>query len=228
MKLAVLFSGGKDSHLAMYKASQDHDIVCAITMRSENQYSYMFQSLGVEYTTLQLECQNVAQILIQTQGEKERELEDLKKGIEQAVREYEIEGIVTGAIQSTYQAIRVQNISYELNLWCFNPLWNMSSQQMFEELNNAGFEITILGVFAYPLTQTLVMQPLLSPCVMRQLFRYEEQYQISAIGEGGEIETFVTNGPMYVNATLHLSYQEIIEESEHCAYVSGLVCKLIR
>lgn len=217
MKLAILFSGGKDSHLAMYKASIDNEISCAITMKSENYYSYMFQSLGCEYTKLQLESQGIPQLLINTKGEKEKELDDLKRGIIQAVEEYKIEGIVTGAIMSTYQSSRIQQICDDLNLWCFNPLWQMNSVQMFDELNELGFEVVLLGVFGYPLDKTFVGKTL-NIELQKKLLEYEKKYQISAIGEGGEFESFVTNGLMY-SSKLSIEIGEIVEESENSVYV---------
>lgn len=219
MRLAVLFSGGKDSHLAMYKASIDHEIVCGITMNSENDYSYMFQSLGCEYTKIQLELQGVPQLLISTQGEKEKELEDLKKGIEQAIEKYQIEGIVTGAILSTYQSSRIQKICKELDIWCFNPLWQMSSEQMFEELNKFSFEIVLLGVFGYPLNKNFVGK-FLDLDLQQKLLDYEKKYQISAIGEGGEFESFVINGPLY-SKKIDIEIGDIVEESENSVYVKN-------
>jgi diphthamide synthase (EF-2-diphthine--ammonia ligase) len=65
---------------------------------------------------------------------------------------------------------------------------------------------------------------------MNQLLEYEKKYSISAIGEGGEIETFVLNGPMYIHAHIQLNFESstIEEESQHCAYVSQIDCKLVK
>jgi len=47
MKLAILFSGGKDSNYVTYLAKQEnHEIKCLITLNSDNPNSYMFQSVG--------------------------------------------------------------------------------------------------------------------------------------------------------------------------------------
>ena len=56
MKLAALFTGGKDSTYAIYLAQkQGHEIVCLITVQSENQDSYMFHTPAIELTELQAE-----------------------------------------------------------------------------------------------------------------------------------------------------------------------------
>lgn len=218
MKLAVLFSGGKDSHLAMYKASLDHEIVCAITVKSQNNFSYMFQSLGFEFTALQLKAQGIDQHVVETKGEQENELIDLKRGIEEVIEKYGVEGIVTGAIQSTYQASRIQKICKELDIWCFNPLWDINHEEMIEELTQQ-FRGVILGIFAYPLDK-LFVGALMNKDTFQKLLIYEKKYQISAIGEGGEFESFIINGPLY-KYPLKFKLKSIEEESENCAYVNS-------
>lgn len=216
MKLAVLFSGGKDSHLAMYKASLDHEIACAITVKSTNRFSYMFQSLGFEYTSMQLFAQGVEQHVVETSGEKEEELVDLEKGIEETIEKFGVEGVVTGAIESIYQASRIQKICAKLNLWCFNPLWQMDKKKMLQELEE-NFQGVILGVFAYPLDESFVGVEM-GNSLYTKLQDYEERYQISAIGEGGEFESFISNGPMY-KYPLNIQISSLKKDSENCVYV---------
>src|SRR3990167_9462174 len=62
-----------------------------------------------------------------------------------------IEGIVTGAVESVYQSSRVHKICNELNLECFNPLWQKPQFELLEDLIKKKFEVIVAGVFAYPL-----------------------------------------------------------------------------
>ncbi|MFT4244496.1 MAG: diphthine--ammonia ligase [Candidatus Woesearchaeota archaeon] len=217
MKLAVLFSGGKDSHLAMYKASKEHEVVCAITMKSLNNFSYMFQSLGFDNITLQLETQSIPQHIVETLGNKEEELQDLKRGIQETIELFHIQGVVTGAIKSTYQASRIQQICRELDIWCFNPLWEIDEEEMLVELQELNFEIVLLGVFGYPLTKEFVGKRLDTQTITK-LLKFKELYQLSPIGEGGEFESFVLNGPLY-KRPLEIKSYSIKEEFENCVYV---------
>ena len=122
MKLGVLFSGGKDSSYAMYKASKTDEVKVLITIDSENKDSYMFHTPIDKVQELSKKI-NLPLLKVKTEGVKEEELEDLKKAIKKAIDEYQIEGVVTGAVASTYQASRVQKICDELNIYCFNPLY---------------------------------------------------------------------------------------------------------
>ena len=196
MRLALLYSGGKDSNYALYKASFENTISCLITLDSKNDYSYMFQKPGNDWIALQAECLELPLIRYTTQGEKEEELEDLKGALFEAKQKYNVEGIVTGAIKSAYQAARVQKICYELNLYCFNPLWQFDENQFLEELIENNFEIAIIGIASWPLSRE-DLGVNLNKDTRNRLLNLHNHYSLSPIGEGGEFETFVLDMPLF-------------------------------
>ena len=114
MRLGVLFSGGKDSTLALHLASEKEQVVCLITVVSKNPESYMFHTPNIDVTALQAAALELPLVSVVTEGLKEEELADLEKAIAQAKNKYQIEGVVTGAIESVYQASRVQRICNDL------------------------------------------------------------------------------------------------------------------
>jgi ABC transporter with metal-binding/Fe-S-binding domain ATP-binding protein len=196
MKLAVLYSGGKDSNYALYKASKHHEIKCLISLISQNQHSYMFQSPGIKLTKFQSYALNIPLIEYRTKGEKEKELEDLKEAIKKAKNEYKIEGIVTGAIESIYQSSRIQKICKELDLWCYNPIWQKNQVEFLKELLENNFEIIVVGIATYPLTQKYLGRAI-DDKLIEELIGMQKKYKINPAGEGGELETFVTNSPIF-------------------------------
>tara|TARA_Y100000310_G_scaffold315980_1_gene367197 strand:- start:529 stop:1203 length:675 start_codon:yes stop_codon:yes gene_type:complete len=196
MKLAVLFSGGKDSCYAIYKASKEHEIACLLSVISKNSESYMFHTPNIELTKIQAKAMELPLITKTTGGEKEHELNDLKLLIQTAVAKYKIEGIVTGALASVYQATRVQKICAQLGLWCFNPIWQMDQVELLNELKKNKFQTVIVGVFAYPLDDSYLGKKI-TKNMINKLIELNKKYKINPAGEGGELETFVTNSPMF-------------------------------
>ena len=192
MKLGVLYSGGKDSTLALLKAKEHHEIACLITVVSENPESYMFQVPNIDATLLQSQAMGLPLVRVMTKGEKEKELEDLKSAIAEAQKRYGIEGVVTGAVRSTYQASRVQSICHELGLWCFNPLWLKDQVELLNEVVDAGIVAVISGVFAEPLDETYLGKVIDEAMVTRLA---KLKHVINPAGEGGEIETTVLFAP---------------------------------
>jgi ABC transporter with metal-binding/Fe-S-binding domain ATP-binding protein len=196
VNLGVLFSGGKDSTFACYRAMENNTVACLITLISENVDSYMFHTPNIRRTGLQAEAMGIPLFSWPTKGQKEEELVDLKDAIAAAREKYGIEGIVTGAIESVYQAARVQRICRELNMWCFNPLWQINQVDYLRLLISDGFKIIISGVFAYPFDESWVGATLTEELVQK-LEQLQKKYKINPSGEGGELETFVLDGPLF-------------------------------
>ena len=181
MRLGVLFSGGKDSTLALHMAAEREMVACLITMVSKNKESYMFHTPNIDMTVLQAEALGLPLVSVVTEGKKEEELADLKKAIEQAKTQYGIEGVVTGAVESVYQASRVQRICNELDLWCFNPLWKHNQKALLETLLAKQFQVIISGVFAYPLDEKWLGKQL-DTQMIEHLVELQGKYGISPLG----------------------------------------------
>ena len=196
MKLAVVYSGGKDSTLALMKAKEYHDVICLITMISENKESYMFHTPNIHLTRLQAEAMELPLISLTTKGEKEKELQDLKQAIIEAQQKYKIYGIVTGAVRSTYQASRIQQICHELGLWCFNPLWLKDQVELLQEIVDNKIRAIISGVFAEAIDETFLGKEI-DKNIIYKLSRIALTHHINPAGEGGEIETTVIDAPIF-------------------------------
>ncbi len=197
MKAGVLFSGGKDSVYAAYLAKKNGiDIACLITLHSENKESYMFHTPSILKVKKQAESMEIPLIIQETKGEKEKELIDLHKAIKHAIQKYKIEAIITGAIESAYQASRVQKICDKENIDCFNPLWQKNQMQLLHDLIEQHFEIIVTGVFCYPLDQSWLGKKI-NQDFIRNVTKLHDQYKINVSGEGGEFESFVLNCPLF-------------------------------
>ena len=196
MKLGVLFSGGKDSYLALQYASQEHEISCLLTLESEKEDSWMFHTPAIEWTKLQAEAMNINYLNLKTSGVKETELNDLETIIKSAISQYSVEGIVTGALASVYQTTRIQKICNKLDLWCFNPLWQLPQEVLLKELLSNKIESIITGVAAEPFDDSWLGRQIDADCI-NDLVALKASHRINPAGEGGEIESFVINAPLF-------------------------------
>jgi len=196
MRLGVLFSGGKDSTLALHIATEKNTVTTLITLTSKNKESYMFHTPNIEMTTLQAEALELPLISIPTEGKKETELIDLENAIAEAKKRFDIEGIVTGTVESVYQTTRIQRICNKLNLHQLNPLWKYNQKTLLEVLMAKNFQVIISGVFAYPLDKTWLGKQI-DTNLIAQLLELQTKYSINPAGEGGEIETTVLDAPLF-------------------------------
>jgi len=197
MKTAILFSGGKDSTYAAYLVQQSgNELTCLISIFSENPESFMFHTPNIKLVEKQARVMNLPLIIQKTKGEKEKELQDLETAIKKAKEQYNIQGIVTGALHSDYQASRIQKICDKLNLKCINPLWHKNEIEYLKKLINNDFKVIIIGVSAYPLDESWLGK-IIDKKFIEQVKELKERYKIHAAGEGGEFETFVLDCPLF-------------------------------
>jgi len=192
-----MFSGGKDSVYATWRGMQTGlDIACFITLNSSNEESYMFHTPNIELTRLQSDASGIPLVEQKTDGIKEEELKDLTLAIRRAIREYSIDGIITGAIQSVYQASRIEWICHNLGLWCLSPLWLCNQELYITSMINEGFRVIIAGVFADPFDASWLGKRMDLPFISR-LKVISKKYSLSLAGEGGEYESFVCYAPFF-------------------------------
>ncbi len=197
MKLAVLFSGGKDSTYAARLANKyGHEISCLISIWSENDDSFMFHTPAIELTKKQASAMKIPLIIQKTKGKKEIELKELEKAIKKAKKEFGIEGVVTGAVESVYQASRVQKICNGLKIDCFNPLWQKNQIEILEDLIKDKFEVIISGVAAYPLDNSWIGRRI-DKKFIEEIMVLSEKFKINPAGEGGEFESLVVGCPLF-------------------------------
>jgi len=196
-KVAVLFSGGKDSCMSAYLARKEgHEIMCLITMDSENPESYMFHTPSIKKTKYQAKVMNLPLILKKTKGEKEKELKDLEIAIREAKKRYKIKGVVSGALASNYQKSRIESICKKLKLKSLTPLWHKNEFKYLNEIIKNKFQVIITAVSAYPLNASWLGREIDTKFI-ENIYEMCKKHKIHPVGEGGEFETFVLDCPLF-------------------------------
>jgi len=192
MKIVSLFSGGKDSMMATYKAiSLNHDIILLTFLPDEE--SYMFHYPNIKLAKISAEAMNLPIIMKETGKD---EIKTLKEEISNLKEKYKIEGICTGAVSSNYQYSRIKKISDELNLELFAPYWKKNHENLIREAINLNFKILIIGVYADGFDEKWIGREL-NLDALNDLKILEKKFHINIGGEGGEYETFVTDCPLF-------------------------------
>jgi len=193
MRVAVLFSGGKDSTYAVHLAERSGDEVThLVTIRPTRSDSWMFHTVNLHLTPLLAEAVGKRLVTAPTCGVKEKEL----PALEETLKSLDIEGIVTGAITSTYQRSRVDTICRKLGMVHVAPLWGRDPKKVLEEELSAGMEIILTAVAAAGLEKGWLGRRL-DEKAEGELGRLSERYGFNICGEGGEYESLVLDAPWY-------------------------------
>lgn len=193
MSYAALFSGGKDSNLALWKAKQMGLAVdWLVTVKPQRDDSYMFHKPNLGLVPKIAKSIGVDLVEVGTEGVKEQELSDL----ERALKKMTLDGLITGAVASNYQKDRVGSIAAELGLEVFSPLWGMDQYKLMGELMEEGFECVIVSVAAMGFDDSWLGRKIDEGC-LSELKELYDRYRINMAGEGGEYESIVLDGPIY-------------------------------
>jgi len=193
MKLAALFSGGKDSTYAAYleeKGGQEVSIFAC--MRPARGDSYMFHGVNIHLTPLLAEAQGKPLASAPSSGEKDMEVEELRRLIELL----NVKGIISGAIASNYQRDRVNIICSELGISHLSPLWGKDPQELLETEIKSGMEIIMTHVAARGLNQEWLGRRI-DMKAAAELKILGERYGVNVCGEGGEYESLVVDAPWF-------------------------------
>ncbi|MDE1860651.1 MAG: TIGR00289 family protein [Candidatus Micrarchaeota archaeon] len=189
---ACLYSGGKDSTLALHKVTGlGIKVDLLITMISKSSESYMFHYPNVRYTALQARALGIKQVFAETEGRKEEELKDL----ERVISENGVELLVTGATYSKYQADRIDRLAKKLGVEHVAPLWHIEPKLELEEIAR-DFNAIITSVSAEGLDESLLGRRI-DKDVIRILEEANRKYGINMLFEGGEAESFVLDAPLF-------------------------------
>ena len=192
MRLASLLSGGKDSVYAAHLMQRDHQLAYMVSMKPENPDSYMFHTVNIDITRLQAEAWGVPYVEAKTRGVKEEELDDLKE----TLSSLDIDGVITGAIASKYQANRINRLCDELGLTHHSPLWARDREELLHEMLDGGMKIIFSAVAAHGLDQSWLGEPL-TPERITGLKKLNDRFGVDMCGEGGEYESLVVDAPWF-------------------------------
>jgi len=193
MRLAALCSGGKDSAYAMWLAMGDgHEISQMVAMIPERPDSWMFHRPNTHLVDLFAKCAELPLVKAKTSGVREAELGDLKK----ALSGIEVDGVVSGAIASTYQKSRIERICDELGLVSVTPLWGREPVELLEKMLEDGIRAIITSVSAEGLDEKWLGREIDRGCV-RDLTELRDRFGVDPAGEGGEYETLVLDAPFF-------------------------------
>ena len=197
MKVAVLLSSGKDSMFAMQKAIEEgHKVVGLITVISKNKDSWMFHTPNIRMVEYQAKCLDLPLIKKETEGEKEKELSDLKQLIAEAKQKYKIEGVVSGAVHSRYQWNRIDKICGDLELVSIAPLWGYDQEQLIRDLLDNQYEIIISSIACEGLNERWLGRKI-DKIALNELVELNRIIGINIAGEGGEYESLVLDCPLF-------------------------------
>ena len=201
MKLASLFSGGKDSTYSIFLAKkQGHEIKCLLSVFPKSDESHLLHHPNLQWTHLQSQSMQIPQLTIKSESDKTgNEINALENILIRSIDEYQIEGLVHGGIQSQFQKEKFENLCNKLNLKSITPLWNRNSLEYMNELISSNFVFIITSVSSGGLDDSWLGK-IITKNDIDTLYALSQKFGFNLNFEGGEAETFVVNCSLFSHA----------------------------
>lgn len=198
MRLAALFSGGKDSTYAAFRAVRDgHDISCLLTAEPTTPDSMLLHHPNIRLTKLQARSMRMPHIYVQCKaGSAEAETDRITEALRYAKDRYGIDGAVHGGISSVFQKSRFDSICRSVGLEAVSPVWRAEPGGYMRGMIRDGFECIITSVSAGGLDESWLGERITEDSIGR-LERLSVQYGFNLNFEGGEAETIVLDCPLF-------------------------------
>ncbi len=200
MKLAALFSGGKDSTYSIYKVKQmGHDVKCLVTVFPKSSNSHLLHFPTIELTKLQSKALKIPQITSALDSDElTEEIDAIKILLERAKQDFQIEGLVYGGISSEFQKKCFEKICKENDLKIITPLWKINAKEYMIDLIRSNFKFILTSVSSDGLDEKWLGK-IISTSDISQLNKLSNKYGFNLNFEGGEAETFVVDCPLYLS-----------------------------
>jgi len=213
VKVAVLFSGGKDSVFAAFCCLYSGWEVELLTIEPA-EYSTMFHHPNVKWCKKQADAMGLPIRMVKAGGKGEK---DELGAIKKALSEMKVDGVAAGAIESEYQKERVDRIAHELGIRSFAPIWRTGQALLDEQCKY--FESYVVAVAAEGLGEGMLGRKFDSDFVS---YLKKLKPAVSPHLEGGEGETFVAHAPFFGKALKVTGWKKSFDGASGAAEIASI------
>jgi len=190
MKVVSLWSAGKDSCFACYRAMvSGHEVSALFNFTQADGQDSLSHGLSSEVIRQQAELTGIP--IIQKAIPKEAYRDEFKRLITEYKDKEGIRGIIFGDIYLQEHKDWIDRVCRELGVEAILPLWGRDTKELILEIINSGFKAIVVSTGAGILGKEWLGRKIDNE------FIEELSPEIDPCGEKGEFHTFVYAGPIF-------------------------------
>ncbi|WIV66086.1 diphthine--ammonia ligase [Natrialbaceae archaeon AArc-T1-2] len=217
----ALFSGGKESSWALYRALESGCDVRRLVIVTPQASSGMYhapatsvarlaaRSIGIPVVDAGVPTVDVEPPDVGGDLADGRDGDASVEPLESAVGTLDVEldggvaGILVGSVENELRIDRLRSICDDVGCDLLAPLWRAEPRELLETMIDAGLEIVVVEVTAPGFDESWLGRRL-DRDALDELAELHRERDVHLLGEGGEFETIVTDGP-------HMSRPVVLE-----------------
>lgn len=216
MKVAILYSGGKDSNFAIDLAKEKGwDIKYLLSVKPNRTDCYLFHFATVENTVEQAKLLGLKHILVSCDvADPVKEANIVKEVVEKNL----VDAVILGGtgLQET-QINSIKAALSPLGVEAFAAHDGLDQNEIMKEIVNKGYEFMITQVAADGMMKWLGVK--ISKDNIQELFKDGEKYGFHISGDGGYWDSFVYSSPLFNGKNIEIEDSEKVVKDEYCGYM---------
>lgn len=184
-------SGGKDSVLSMHLAHNTGiKITDIMTVIPEDPESMLYHTHNIKLVKTIAEVVGVNWIPIK--APKNKEIESLVDALKKTNSDY----LITGGIESNFQKKKFDKACNDAGMKHYAPIWGSTPEKLYQKILENKLDVIIVSVAALGLGKEWLGKHLDKENI-EKLLNLAKKYKFNAVGEGGDLDTLVLDGPLY-------------------------------
>lgn len=192
MKVISLWSGGKDSCFACYKAKQQrYEIISIINFVDSDRLKSVSHGLSANIIQRQAGLTNMP--LFQKAMSIKGYTDAFKALVEELKAKNDIRGIVFGDIYLQEHRDWIDKVCEELKVKAILPIWTEDTERLIKEIIDSGFKSIVISTNKDILGEEWLGREI-DDAFIKDL---KTMGNIDLCGEKGEFHTFVYDGPIF-------------------------------
>lgn len=207
MKVISLWSGGKDSCFACYKAKQQgHRIISLINFTNADGTGSV--SHGLSASIIQRQVVLIDIPFLQKAMPQKGYRDAFKALIEELKTKKGIEGIVFGDIYLQEHRDWINKVCEELKVEPILPIWTQDTKSLIKEIIGSGFKSIVVSVRKDILGEEWLGREIDD----RFVKDLKALGNIDLCGERGEFHTFVYDGPIFKKPVQFIIGEKVLKD----------------
>ncbi len=217
MKVAVMFSGGKDSCQALkWALDNGHDVLTLISVKPKSTESFLYQYATVEWTKLSAEALGIPVIHVKSEKigatEEADELEDVFKNLK-------VDAILAGGVGLQVTQIREwRRVAAKFGMDVIVPYQDMTSEELFDKTIDSGFDIMLTDVATDGLGPEWIGKKL-NKDNAEEFKGLSKKFGFDVLGEGGYYNSLVVDGPIFNKKIEILNSKKVWDNKTYSGYM---------
>ncbi len=224
MDVAILYSGGKDSTLAIEHAlKKKWNIKYLLSVKPNRTDCFLFHFATVEFTKELSEILGLKHIYTTcTVADPVKEAEIVKE----IVAKNPVDAVLLGGVGLQETQIRsIRDALFPLGIEVFATHTGLNEEDLLNEMIKKGYEIVMTEIAADGLDESWLGKKI-DKDTINNLKKLSIKYGFNLLGEGGSYNSLVTDGPIF-SKKLEIVDSEKVMEGKNSGYLLVKKIKLL-